>query len=142
MNGIERLCADLGLWGMIIIPISNKSLSEQLSGNDDEFVHRTAYEKVESELEERQSESEALRGKIAGLENLVSYLKKDKERLLKETQCLSESLGRVSVELAKLKLENDDLKIVIDFAESILKGSRTLDEYYSKIIDENFANLI
>lgn len=128
MNGIERLCADLGLWGMIIIPISNKSLSEQLSGNDDEFVHRTAYEKVEAELEERQSESEALRGKIAGLENLVSYLKKDNERLLKETQCLSESLGRVSVELAKLKLENDDLnskkKIVIDFAESILKGSR------------------
>lgn len=109
MNGIERLCADLGLWGMIIIPISNKSLSEQLSGNDDEFVHRTAYEKVEAELEERQSESEALRGKIAGLENLVSYLQKDKERLLKETQCLSESLGRVSVELAKLKLENDDL---------------------------------
>lgn len=125
MNGIDRLCADLGLWGMLIIPISNKSLSEQLSGNDDEFVHRTAYEKVEAELEESQSESEALRGKIAGLENLVSYLKKDKERLLKETQCLSESLGRVSVELAKLKLENDDLNSKItDFMESILKGSR------------------
>lgn len=125
MNGIDRLCADLGLWGMIIIPISNKSLSEQLSGNDDEFVHRTAYEKIEVELEESQSESEALRGKIAGLENLVSYLKKDKERLLKETQCLSESLRRVSVELAKLKLENDDLNSKItDFMESILKGSR------------------
>lgn len=139
MDGIKRLCEKLGLWRKVIIPVSNKSLSEQLSDDNDEFVHRTAYEKLESELEVSHAESVNTQEKISGLENLVAFLQKDKERLLKEVESLSESLGRVSVELAKLKQNEGEMKHLM----ITLKGVKSLDnKYFSKIVDESFPDLI
>lgn len=94
--------------GIILIGYTKeKSLSDMLSGEDDEFVKLSAYEKLEAENNEIATENLKLKSVVEGLQNHNDMLRAENKMLIEENRKLTESLESVSFELAQMRSEKN-----------------------------------